>query len=140
MNFWDHLPTRDEALDKIYQFLQLLSQDRPIEAETLVNVGSFQKFRDTLHYYLTDYLLMLVEDSEVFNLPDDMSIAISDPFEMNEDAIYPVFSGNDFTTQPNERISVYLGYENEATTVKVEFMIYALDKKVFLNVMKVNKD
>lgn len=140
MNFWDHLPTRDEALDKIYEFLQLLSQNRPIEAETLVNVGSFQKFRDTVHYYITDYLLMLVEDSEVFNLPDDMSVAISDPHEMNEDGIYPVFSGNDFVTQPNERISVYLGYQNEATTVKVEFMIYVLDKKVFLNVMKVNKD
>ncbi|MCB0739067.1 MAG: hypothetical protein KDC92_16275, partial [Bacteroidetes bacterium] len=84
MNYWNHFPNRDEVLEKIYAFLKNLSENKPEEAEKLVRIGSMPKFRDSLHYYLTDYYLMQTEDSEVYNLPDDFSVAVSNPENLNE--------------------------------------------------------
>ena len=40
MNFWENKPNRDEVLDKIYDFLKLLSEKKPDEAEKLVREKS----------------------------------------------------------------------------------------------------
>lgn len=139
MNYWEHLPDRDEVLEKIYKFLQLLSENDPDEAEKLVNVGSMSKFRDTLHYYLTDYSMLALEDDEMMELPDDLSVAISDPSTLDENDINPEFSGNSMVLQPNETVKLRVGMGNEITPVQLEFMIYKRENQYLLNLMKVNR-
>lgn len=140
MNFWNHPPNRDEVLDKIYDFMQLLSQNKPDEAAKLVNVRSFQKFRDTLHYQLTDYLLLTIEDKELHALPDDLSVNIVDPYSLDETLVNPQFTGNDMVTAPNERVTVQLAVQDELTPVKLEFLLYSSEGNIYLNLMKVSRD
>lgn len=140
MNNWDHLPSRDEVLDKIYNFLRLLSQDKVAEAEKLVNVGSMSKFRDTLHYHLSDYSIMVFDDEQYMKLPDDFSIHISDPDNMDENDVNPRFSGNQMILENNETITVNVGFRNEVLPVSIQFMIYSLEERYLLNLMKVERD
>jgi len=137
MNYWDHAPNRDEVLDKIYEFLRLLSLNEPDEAEKLVRVGSMSKFRDALHYQIADYMIMIYEDTEFMELPDDFSVNISDPTKMDEDYINPRFSGNELVLKSGETIEVNVGFNQEVILVYIQFMIYELEDKYFLNVMKV---
>lgn len=140
MNYWDHLPNRDEVLDKIYKFLRLLSEKKPDEASKWVNVGSMSKFRDALHYHVSDYSIMVFDDEQYMDLPDDFSIAISDPENLDENDVNPRFSGSQMVLEPNETVTVNIGFRNEILPVSIEFLIYALDGKYFLNLMKVARD
>ncbi|MBI1185646.1 hypothetical protein GC194_15365 [bacterium] len=140
MNYWKQPPTRDEVLDKIYDFLKLLSQNQPDEAEKLVRVGSMSKFRDALHYHMADYVVMIFEDKEFMELPDDFSTAISNPYDMDENDMAPAFSGNQLECVNKETISLRLGLFNEITPIKIEFMIGQLDNQYFLNLMKVSRE
>ena len=140
MNKWDHLPNRDEVLDKIYDFLRLLSLKEPEEAQKMVNVGSMPKFRDALHYHMSDYSIMVFDDEQYMDLPDDFSINISDPDKLDENDINPRFSGSQMNLQPNETITVNVGFRNEILPVSIQFMIYELDQEYYLNLMKVERD
>jgi len=139
MNYWDHAPTRDEVLDKIYEFLRLLSLNEPAEAEKRVRVGSMSKFRDALHYHIADYMVMVFEDTEFMGLPDDFSISISDPAEMDENHINPRFSGNLLTLENGETIDVNVGFEKEVIPISIRFMVYQMEDNFYLNLMKVER-
>jgi len=140
MNYWNQAPTRDDALDKIFDFLKLLSEKKPEEAERLVRVGNLSKFRDALHYQLADYAVMIFDDTQYMELPDDFSTAISDPYKMDENDIGPVFSGKALELTHGETVRVRVGMFNEITPVVIEFMIYKLENQYFLNLMKVEKE
>ncbi|MGB0430546.1 MAG: hypothetical protein ACPGLV_08740 [Bacteroidia bacterium] len=140
MNFWENKPNRDEALDKVYEFLKLLSENKPDEAEKLVRVGNMAKFRDALHYHLSDYSIMIFEDKEYMQLPDDFSVGISDPNNMNENDIEPRFSGNTMVLNDRETIKLRVGLFNEITPINITFMIHELDQRFYLNLMKVERE
>ena len=140
MNNWTHAPTRDEALDKIFDFIQFLSQNQPDEAEKLVRVGDMAKFRDALHYRMADYAIMIFEDTEFLELPDDFSVGISDPYKMNEEDIEPRFSGNTLELIDRETVRIRLGLFNEITPVVLEFMIQKIADNFYLNLMKVERE
>lgn len=140
MNYWEKAPTRDEVLDKIFDFIKLLSEKKPEEAHKLVRVGNMAKFRDALHYYMADYAIMIFEDKEFMQLPDDFSIGISNPYEMNEEDIEPRFSGNELQLKNMETIVIRLGLFNEITPVVLQFMINLLENRYYLNLMKVERE
>ena len=139
MNFWIDLPNRDEVLEKIFRFLQLLSENLPDDAEKLVNVGNMDKFRDNLHYFLADYSMMILDDQELADLPDDLSTSILDPYLMDENDIQPSFTGNEFILKPNETIDVKIGLRDNITNIKIRFMIYEMEGKYYLNLMRILK-
>ncbi len=140
MNFWEYKPNRDEVLDKIYDFLKLLSEKNPDEAEKLVRVGDMGKFRDALHYHLSDYSIMIFEDTEYMQLPDDFSLGISNPYDMDENEIEPRFSGNSMILENRETIKLRIGLFNEITPINITFMIHELENRFFLNLIKVERE
>ena len=140
MNFWENKPNRDEVLDKIYDFLKLLSEKKPDEAEKLVRVGSMAKFRDALHFHLSDYSIMIFEDKEYLELPDDFSIGISNPYQMDENDIEPRFSGNSMVLEDRETIKLRVGLFNEITPINLIFMVNELESRYYLNLRKVERE
>ncbi|MBI3142886.1 MAG: hypothetical protein HYZ16_08670 [Bacteroidetes bacterium] len=140
VNYWTTAPTRDEALDKIYTFLQLLSSDSPLEAEKLVRVGSMDKFRDALHRHLAEHITLMYDDTEYMELPDDLSTAIMDPFSMDENEIAPEFSGKQLTMVHRETVKVRVGLLGQLTPVCVHFTIAELDTRFYLNLMNVTSE
>lgn len=140
MNFWTEKPDRDEVLDRIFDFFKLLSEEKPEEAEKLVNVGSMDKFRDTLHYYLTDYSVMVCDDDELMALPDDLSLAVTDPYQMPEEELSPTFTGNQLKLVANERIEMRIPFMKEITPYWICFQIFEHQGKYLLNLMQVRKE
>ena len=140
MNHWPHLPDRDQVLEKVYNFFKLLSEQKPDEAEKLVRVGNMDKFRDTLHYYLADYALMIYDDETFQKLPDDLSLVIDDPYTQEENELAPNFTGTAFVTVPNERVEIRASMNGEITPIWIQFMIYEMEGKFYLNLMQVRRE
>ncbi len=129
-------PNRDEVLEKVYDFLSALAEQKPEEAERMVLTQHFRYFRWQLDMLLRPYWKeMAQEDPE---LTRDLAIEISDPHFMNERDTQPHFSSNDFQLGINERISMRVAIRGEAVPVYVNYKVVLADELYFLRLEEPN--
>src|SRR5947208_312875 len=95
--YWKERPNRDEVLERIYRFLQALSQKKPSEAVNFVIIKNMELFMQVLNESLHKYLELAIEDADWDEFKDkDLSMEIDDPTDKDEDLMLPEFSGNKF--------------------------------------------
>ena len=129
-NFGKQVPNRDQALEKIYDFMLALSQGKPANAKKLVITDSLETFRVQLDQLLRPFWKeILAEDPE---LSRDLSLEISDPYFVKEQDSYPQFSRNDFNLIENEQISIRVAINGEVIPVHLNFTIKKYDEIYFL--------
>lgn len=131
-NYWKRLPTRDEVLDKIYLFIKAFADGELVRAEKLVLVSDFTKMHKDLQLALRGFAFMHMEDEDYNQLPEDLSAAITSPFDIDEFYLLPTFSGNQFEVQEQEQISVQVPFHGQPTPLKMKFIISENDRLYFL--------
>lgn len=139
-NYWRELPNRDQALDRIYDFLQALSNNDIENAEQMILISSLDDFRKDLHNHMVEFLMMHFEDNEFEDLSSDLSIKIADPYKIDENLISPEFSGKTMVLDKNEKISVRVGYKDIITMVRLNFQISESDEVYFLKFVSVENE
>ena len=129
-NFGKKSPNRDQALEKVYDFMRALAEKRPEEAEKLVITDSLIFFRTQLDQHLRPFWKeMAFEDPE---LTRDLSLEISDPHFVKEQESCPQFSQNGFELKENEQISIKVAVHGEVIPVYLNFTIKKYDEIFFL--------
>lgn len=123
-------PNRDEALEKVYDFLRALSEQKPDEAERMVLTNHFRYFRWQLDLLLRPYWKEMAQEEP--ELTRDLAIEISDPHFMKEQDTNPQFSSNNFQLTEYEGISMCVGIGGEAVPVYVNFTVACADELYFL--------
>jgi hypothetical protein len=130
-------PNRDEALEKVYDFLAALSEQKPEEAERMVLTQHFRYFRWQLDMLLRPYWKEMAQEEP--ELTRDLAIEISDPHFLNESDTQPHFSSNGFELGINERISMRVAIQGEAVPVYVNYKVAVADELYFLRLQDPNK-
>lgn len=136
-NYWKTIPNRDEALEKVFEFLKSLSNQDPQEASEYILTNSMEAFQQELHQLLKKHLALTLEDEEFIKLPEDLSVNISDPEDLEEESIEPEFQGKEFTLQKDEHFSLLIGFHGEATPIKITFKLEEMDEVYFLKLVNV---
>ncbi len=130
-------PNRDEALEKVYDFLAALAEQRPGEAEQLVLTHHFRYFRWQLDLLLRPYWQEMAREAPA--LTRDLAIEISDPHFLDESDTQPQFSSNGFELSVGERISMRVAIRGEAVPVCVNFRVATADELYFLRLEEPSK-
>jgi len=136
-NYWKTIPNRDEALEKVFEFLKSLSNQNPDEASQYILTNSMENFQQELHQLLKKYLALTLDDNEFLKLPEDLSVNISDPEDIEEESIEPEFQGKEFTLEKDEHFSLLVGFQGEATPIKITFKLEEMDEVYFLKLVNV---
>lgn len=129
-SFGSTCPNRDEALEKVYDFLAALADQKPEDAERLVLTQHFRYFRWQLDLLLRPYWQEMAREAP--DLTRDLAIEISDPHFLNESDTQPFFSSNSFQLSVGERISMCVAICGEAVPVHVNFEVAIADELYFL--------
>lgn len=138
MNYWKEQPTRDQVLDKAYEFIKVLAEGKPRKAEKLVLAKNFDKFRSHLQALLASFAETILEEDEFAAIPADFVAGITNPFEADEDLIFPEFTGKQLTVGPGEQLSFKVLFMEEVSNIKIHFSIYEADSLFFLKLDKLS--
>lgn len=141
IKYWKELPTRDDALAIVYDFLGELSRRSPETANNILFVKDIKKFRKQLHLALMNYLSHILEDDEWSKYENlDLAIEINHPRDLDEDLSRPEFSGSSFNLHVGEEISVQIGMKGEIIPVRVFFTLVEEDNLYYLRYHKICLD
>lgn len=129
-NFGKQSPNRDQVLEKVYDFMRALSEEKPEQAERLVITDSMDYFRCQLDLLLRPFWKeMTAENPE---LTRDLSLEISDPHFVKEQDSQPWFSHHDFNLVEGELVSIKVAINGEVIPVYLNFSIKKYDEIFFL--------
>ena len=121
---WKKLPNRDEVLDRIYSFIRFISNGENEEAEKLVFLKEKDEFYQSLQKNLEDFLEREMEDDDLSLYSADRIKYISDPDQIDENLVMPVFTGNSITVEEGEQVSLFVAFAGEITPVKITFSVF----------------
>ncbi|MEX0967351.1 MAG: hypothetical protein WD077_08940 [Bacteroidia bacterium] len=135
---WKRLPTRDEVLDRAYFFLQALANKDPEKASEYIVTTSLTDLREEMNKSLQQFVLLNFEDEDMPSPDADLSLEITDPFDVEEELLFPEFTGNSFEVQLGEVLSLRLCLHGISTEVRIHFVLAESDRLYMLKVQSVS--
>ena len=137
VQYWKECPDRDDALTRIYAFIGALKlPDNAAELQK-VFVKDVSHLRQALNDALKQYLNMSIDDEEWEAYEaKDLSYEIDDPASIDEDLIFPEFTGTAYTLCKDESMSVKLSLHSYITPIRLHFQLVESDELYYLRVSK----
>ena len=131
-NHWEQPPNRDQFLEKVYDFFDYLSKKETTKAQNLLLNEDFDDIQQRMHQHLDDFAKTYLEDEEYESLSDNLSLEVSNPYEIDETLLNPEFSGKSFVAEPHETMTLNLAMRGQITNVAARFKIIPRDGAFYL--------
>lgn len=118
------MPSRDEALERAYDFIRALKSGDESLAGKLVEIKDMIYFKKVLHDALLNFLDMVIEDDDWYKLENrNLVNEIDDPADIDEEMSLPEFTGKQITMAEEEQLSFKIGSFDFITPVRLHFAI-----------------
>jgi hypothetical protein len=139
--FWKKNPSRDDALELIYNFLRAIKRKDDKEAVRLIAVKDMSFFIKVLHDSLLQYLDLVIEDDQWDDFEGkNLAYEIDDPADVDEDLSLPKFSGKTFELSSGEEISVQISLQGRITPIRLHFVLAEADSLYFLRLQRITAE
>lgn len=138
-HFWTCCPDRDEVLDRIADFVNVLAAKKAGHLTDHVVMRSPDLFQQRIAEYIGEYAGFYMEDEELKAIGAPLHQMIDDPEEVDENQSEPSFSGNAMQVQPNEIISIGIAFMGRITNLRFSFKVEKVREVYVLTFHKIIK-
>ncbi len=135
--FWEEKPNRDQALDRVYAFIEALSEKDLTKAGQFVMLSEPAAFEEKLRKSLEQYITNWYEDDEAGGIQGDLLEHLTYPGEMDEESVQPEFEGRSFFLEDQETFSIHLSFKKKATNLQFYFTVCEQDALFFVKFQKI---